>query len=133
MRGSHLITHWCRTQQCVALSSCEAELNGICKASAEGLGAKNLSVELGVPEDLILRTDASAAVGVIQRQGAGKVKHLQVKQLWVQELERSKEIAIKKVSREVNWSDMLTHHWTANEGERMMAGMSLIRRGPGDV
>ena len=129
MRGTHLLAHWCRTQQSIALSSCEAELNGICKAATEGLGAKNLTVELGQEEELEIQTDASAAVGVVQRKGAGKIKHLEVKQLWVQEHEKKRNIKMVKIPREINWADLLTHHWTSIEGEKYLAGMSLIRRG----
>ena len=130
MRGMHLLGHWCRTQQCIALSSCEAELNAICKAATEGLGVKNMSREMGMEEDLEIRTDASAAVGVVQRQGAGKVKHLDVKQLWVQEQENLKNLVMTKIPREINWSDLFTHHWSAAEGEKMLPAMGLIRRGP---
>ena len=129
MRGLHLIAHWCRTQQAVALSSCEAELNGICKAAAEGLGAKNLTIELGMDEELEIKTDVSAAVGVIQRQGAGKIKHLEVKQLWVQEQEKKKAVKMVKIPKEVNWADLMTHHWSNVEDVKMLAGMGLVRRG----
>ena len=90
MRGSHLLSHWSRTQQVAALSSAEAKFNGICKAAADGRGAKHLSEELLNPMRLVIKTDASAAKGVIQRQGAGRVKHLSVKQLWVQERESAR-------------------------------------------
>ena len=38
MRGGHLIVHWSRTQQLVALSSAEAELNAAVKAAQEASG-----------------------------------------------------------------------------------------------
>ena len=128
MRGAHLIGHWSRTQQAIALSSCEAELNAICKAGTEGLGAVNLTIELGCRQILTIKTDASAAVGVVQRQGAGKVKHLEVKQLWIQELEREGKVKMVKVPRAINWADLLTHHWNTVEGEVMLSGMGLERR-----
>ena len=131
MRGAHLIGHWCRTQQAIALSSCEAELNGICKAATEGLGARNLTIEMGLDEEVEIRTDASAAVGVVQRQGAGKIKHLEVKQLWVQEHEKKRNLKMTKIPREINWADLFTHHWSNLEGDKMLAGMGLVRRGPG--
>ena len=87
LRGDHLLMHWSRTQQVVALSSAEAELHGLCKAASEGLAARNMSIELMAPLPLQLRTDSSAARGIIQRQGCGKVKHLDVKSLWIQERE----------------------------------------------
>ena len=40
MLGDHLIGFWPRTQQCVALSSCEAEVNALIKGGTEGLGLK---------------------------------------------------------------------------------------------
>ena len=129
LRGVHLLGHWCRTQQAIALSSCEAELNGICKAATEGLGARNMTLEMGLDEELEIRTDASAAVGVVQRQGAGKIKHLEVKQLWVQEQEKKGNLLMTKIPRGVNWADLLTHHWSSIEGDVMLAGMGLVRRG----
>ena len=89
-----------------------------------------MSKEMGMEENLEIKTDASAAVGVVQRQGAGKVKHLEVKQLWVQEQESLKNLVMTKIPRELNWSDLFTHHWTAAQGEKMLSGMGLIRRGP---
>ena len=121
--------HWSRTQQVVALSSCEAELSGICKAAQEGLAAKHLSHEIGKEYPLCIYTDSSAARGVVQRQGAGKVKHLSVRQLWVQEREARKELTVCKVPREKNWADLLTHHATAPEASRYLSGLAVIRRG----
>ena len=72
MYGSHLLLHWSRTQQTVALSSAEAELNAMCKGGQEGMAATVMADELGSEMTLRMRTDASAAIGVIKRQGAGK-------------------------------------------------------------
>ena len=82
--GSHLVMHWSRTQQTIALSSCEAELNALCKALQEGLGAKHMLEELDNHMRLHVMTDSSAAQGVVLRQGTGKVTHFSVRQLWVQ-------------------------------------------------
>ena len=38
MHGAHCIRHWSKTQSCIALSSAEADLYAIVKASTEGLG-----------------------------------------------------------------------------------------------
>ena len=56
MWGSHLLTHWSRTQSCVALSSGEAELNGMLKAASEGLQLKYLLGEIG--EEVMLLEQA---------------------------------------------------------------------------
>ena len=40
-----------------------------------------------------------------------------------------KKLVVNKVPRDVNWADMLTHHWTGPEGSKMLTGMSVVRRG----
>ena len=76
---------WSRTQQLVSLSSAEAELNASVKAAQEGLALKHLAQELGDPVWLRLRGDSSANDGILKRSGTGKVKHLSVRRLWLQE------------------------------------------------
>ncbi len=51
-----------------------------------GLNAQIIAALLGEYLTLELKTDASAARGVILRQGVGEVRHLQIKQLWLQEM-----------------------------------------------
>ena len=82
----------------------------------------------GVACDLELLTDSSAAKGIVMRQGAGRVKHLDIKTLWIQEREDRGELAVKKIPRLLNCSDLLTHHWTEQEGQRHLDGMALQRR-----
>ena len=117
MHGQHLIGHWSRTQQLVALSSAEAELNASVKAGQEGLGVSNPLAEMGVPTHIQLRGDSSANHGIITRQGSGKVKHLSVRQLWLQEQTSLGRISHIKVPRLQNGADALTHHWTKAEGD----------------
>ena len=121
--------HWARTQQVISLSSAEAELHAICKAASEGLAIANMAAEMFMGLPLRLLTDSSAARGIVQRQGAGKVKHLDIKSLWVQERETMGDFEVVKVPRLENWSDLMTHHWTEVEGERHMEGMHVERRG----
>ena len=63
MHGSHLIKMWSRTQALVALSSAEAELYGIVKATAELKGLISLWKDLGIQLSGHLLADASAALG----------------------------------------------------------------------
>ena len=75
-------------------------------------------------------TDSSAAKGIVNRVGCGKVKHLEARQLWIQDAVRRKVIEVKKVGREINISDALTHHWTSVDGIRhfTQAGLSWRQR-----
>ena len=115
MLGAHLLTHWSRTQSCIALSSGEAELNATLKAACEGLQLQYLFNEMGEEKGLHLRGDSSAAYGTLQRLGSGKVKHLQTRQLWLQEKVDGGEISVEKVPRTHNWADVLTQSWAAGD------------------
>lgn len=115
MLGSHLLSHWSRTQTCVALSSGEAELNAMLKAGCEGLHIQNLLRELGVQVGLHLRGDSSASQGTLQRLGAGKVKHLYTRQVWLQEKVHDQSVSIEKIPRSINWADVLSHGWTSSD------------------
>ena len=128
LSGSHLLAHWSRTQQVIALSSAESELNAMCRGAQEGLALKHLCEELEEECALTLQTDSSAARGIIKRQGTGKVKHLSVRQLWVQQQVSLGNLEIDKVPRSANSADMLTHHWTRICGAEMLFKMGAERR-----
>jgi hypothetical protein len=113
--GKHLLQHWSRTQVNVALSSGEAELNACLKAGCEALGLRTLMGEIGVTIGLHIFADSSAAAGTLNREGAGKVKHLEVKQLWMQQKIKEKDLEIFKIPRAKNSADAFTHAWTASE------------------
>ena len=127
LHGSHLLSCWSRTQQCVAPSSCESEVSALVKAGVEGLGANNKLRQCGEDVALESQTDASAAAGLCSRQGAGKVKHLTVRQLWAQEKEAAGELKIRKVPRSDNAADMFTHHWSTAEGNKFLRHISIRR------
>ena len=117
VHGKHLIQHWSKTQQLIALSSAEAELNAAVKSGQEGLGVAHLSQELGEACFVRIRGDSSANDGVIKRQGCGRIKHLTVRQLWLQQQVSMKVATHDKVPRMFNGSDVLKHHWTKAEGD----------------
>ena len=110
MRGQHVIKHWSSTQPTVTLSSAEAELNGICKGSSTSLGLVTIAQDLGWSWRLEILTDASAAIGITRRRGLGRIRHLAVADLWVQDRVRSGDLIIKKIPGADNPSDLLTKH-----------------------
>ena len=128
LHGSHVISFWSRTQHVIALSSAESELHALSACASEGLGIKLMCMEMGIPMELNLSTDSSAARGIVQRQGAGRVKHLDIKTLWLQERENIGDFAIIKIPRIGNWSDLLTHHWSEIDGTRHLVGLNCLRR-----
>ena len=53
-------------------------------------------------------TDSSAAKGITARKGVGKVKHLSLRKLWLQDAVQEKRLKVYKVHTEVNWADLGT-------------------------
>ena len=113
LNGGHTISWLCKLQSSIALPSCEAELNATIKGATEGLCAQGIAQDFGDDPNLELKTDASAARGVTMRQGVGKIRHLHIKQFWLQEKVTLGELIISKIPRSENWSDALTHPWTS--------------------
>ena len=127
MHGAHCLLTWSRTQQLIALSSAEAELNASVKAAQEGLSLKHMAEELGDTVWLRLRGDSSANDGILKRSGAGKVKHLSIRQLWLQEKVEEGTLWHEKIPRPTNCADAMTHHFTRAEGEIHFKGMNCHR------
>ena len=46
--------------------------------------------------EAVVLSDASAGVGIASRQGSGRLKHLEVKWLWVQEKVSEKALRLKE-------------------------------------
>ena len=104
------VSHWSKVQSNVALSSGEAELNAAVKGISESIGLTEIVQEcLGVKLNVEIKVDANACKGILLRHGAGRVKHLCTKQLWVQGAIESYGLVVRKVPREQNPADVLTH------------------------
>ncbi len=70
--------------------------------------------------------DSSSARSFLMRRGVGRLKHIDAKQLWLQDLVNAGGLITKKIERLLNVSDMLTHVPSANPGVQNL----LILRGP---
>ena len=127
LRGSHLVKHWSSTQKAVTLSSAEAELCGIVKGCTEALGIQSLGRDLGVSAKVRVHTDSAAAAGICRRSGIGRVRHLAVGQLWVQEGLRRGDFQLFKVRGEANPADALTKHLARDLLDAHLRAMSLRR------
>ena len=85
-------------------------MNACVKAVSEMLGVIQLWEELFDQKlQATLLVDSSACRGMMLRAGAGRVKHLSTKQLWVQSAVEVTPIAVEKIPRQRNCADMLTH------------------------
>ena len=75
-----------------------------------GLGAASIIRDLGwdYKDALEIRTDASAAIGIANRIGIGKIRHIETNQLWLQQKVLEGKLVVSKVKGEDNLADALT-------------------------
>ena len=85
--------------------------------------------DLGVETAIKLHTDSSAAMGICKRSGIGKVRHLAVGQLWVQERLKAGAFRLYKVLGDINPADTLTKSLVRDILDRHIWNMGLQRVG----
>ena len=117
------------TQKTVALSSGEAEMIATVKGIQEGLGIKSMMADWGNDRRVVSMCDSTAAIGIINRKGVGKIRHLDVGKLWVQDLREEGKVEVKKVKGTVNPADQLTKYLNPVDVER---GLDMTAMEPKD-
>ena len=134
MVGSHLIKTWSKTQATIAKSSAESELYGIVRATCETLGLITLMEDLGGTASARLHMDATAASGIVDREGVSKVRHLDVNILWLQEQLAGDKVPLLKVLGTENSADLATKHLSQDMIHKHTERMNLgFREGGAEV
>jgi hypothetical protein len=99
---------WSSSQASVALSSGEAEFYAAIRGGAEAMGVKSLLQDLGLEVSIRLMVDSSSAKSMMSRLGVGRVRHLETRLLWMQQLVRDGTIIVKWIPGVSNPADVLT-------------------------
>ena len=106
--GGSMLRSWSSTQGTVAMSSGEAEYYAMVKAASEVLGIQALAADLGWYWKARMWVDSTTAKSIASRTGLGKVRHLEVRFLWLQEVVKSGRIDIRKIPGVSNPADVMT-------------------------
>ena len=87
--NGHMLSSSSRTQKTIALSSGESEYASAVSGTCDQVFIRNaVEFEMRSKEESHLLLDSAAARGVIARQGAGRIRHLEAKMLWLQQYAR---------------------------------------------
>ena len=121
------------TQQVISLSSGEAEFYALVRAGSHALGLQSMLREFGVEVGIVIKSDASAAIGIAKRKGLGKVRHVDVSQLWIQEKVASGSIKLVKVGSAENLADALTKYVKSEDLNNHVNGLCQYRIASGIV
>ena len=109
--GRHILRTWSATQPTIATSSGEAELIAMAESASRGLGMRTTMAEFDLDPSLEVvqvSTDASVAKSFVSTRGLGRMRHLDVKLLWLQECVQRGLLDVGKVSGVTNVADALT-------------------------
>jgi phage gp16-like protein len=71
--------------------------------------------DMGYEVDVIVHVDSTSAKSISSRAGLGKVRHMEVRLLWIQEAVRNKRIQMWKIKGENNPADILTKPMSLKE------------------
>ena len=123
--GEHFLKAWSKTQNSITLSSAEAELVDMCKPAADSIGLGSLAKDFGRNKRVVMHADSSAAIAISKRRGSGKLRHINIGMLWIQEKTEDGTVVVKKVKGVSNPSDMMTKHVNR---EKMEKYMRMIRQ-----
>jgi hypothetical protein len=118
MMGRHCIKTWSSTQGAVALSSAEAEFYAMIEAVIRAKWLVTVAVELGWKDlrtEVKVATDSSAAKSFVSRRGLGKMRHIEVRDLWLQEEVLKGNVEVVKVKGTENPADLMTKYLTVKE------------------
>ena len=126
MVGKNVLASYCRGLAMICLSSGEAEFNGGVCASSEGLFYHQLLGFLGMNTKMRVHLDSSAARGVFQRQGAGRIRHLEIKSLWVQTALRQRRFTLHAVGTHDNVADVGTKALAVQKLEKFRDELGVI-------
>ena len=128
--GGVAVKHWSRTQASRALSVGEAEYYALVTGCAEGLGMQSVLTDLGVQAGVRIWTDSSTARAVASRRGLGKLRHVELKFLWVQEIVKRGRVRVGWIPGAKNPADHLTkpRSWGEIKDLLTLVGGALVFR-----
>ena len=115
-----------RRQGVQSTSSGEAEFYGATSVVMDGRIVKHFLEWLGYEVHYVLCLDSSAAKAMVQRDGVGKVKHLDTRALWIQAERRDHGLTTRKVPGEKNLADLGTKAHPAKRFLELRDMMGII-------
>ena len=103
-----LITHWSRTQPTVTNSSCKSELVALHTAGGEAKLLQQVLQHMNQERSIVIHSESTAALATVRKRGPGRLKHMDIKHLWLQEAARAGELILNYVPSAFNLADLLT-------------------------
>ena len=124
--GDHPVRIWASTQSVIALSSGEAKFYAIVRGASIGLGMQSLLDDSGERSRVKILTDATTGKSLAARRGLGKVRHIEVSELWIQQKVRDNKIELTKIKGTFNLADLFTKHVDRAKLDQMVEALGGV-------
>ncbi|CAK0878447.1 unnamed protein product [Prorocentrum cordatum] len=89
--------------------------------------SRKSSSDLGYPVDNVIETDSSSGKSITLRRGRGRVRHLDVRALWLQQLVAARAVQILKIPGAENRADVGTKLLDARTLRRHLQSLGMRR------
>ena len=90
---------------------------------------QSYSRDLAIEVRIRVHTDSSACKGICGRSGLGKIKHLDVQLLWLQDAVRRDRVEMVKIRGDRNPADLMTKHLGSQPISMNLARLGFERKG----
>ena len=126
MIGTHFIKGWSRTRNHVTMGSAEAELMALVKCTQECMGVQAMLRDWGREITATLYADSSAALAIAKRKGAGKLRHIHVSALWIQDVQDRGGAEYTKILGTDNPADLMTKYLARDKIDKHMSTVGQV-------
>ena len=123
--GRYVVKTASNLQSTVSLSSGESEYYALVKGAATALGVQALMADWGWPTWISLESDSSAARAFASRRGLGRLRHVQVRFLWLQDRIKAEHLKLQAIAGAANPADVLTKPTSATRLAEVLSGLSF--------
>ena len=108
--GGHRLRSWPSAQSTTSLPSGEAEFYALAKGGPQALAMRSMFHDLSSDTRIRLRTDATAGKHLVSRRSLGRVRHIDVAGLWIQQPVREGDSGVLELKNNYNPSGVMTKH-----------------------
>jgi hypothetical protein len=81
---------------------------------------------MGYEVEVTIWTDSTVGKSVASRRGLGKLRHVELKYLWIQDVMKEGRLKVRKVDGANNVADHLTKGKSGSEMARMLRGAGAV-------
>ena len=122
-----LLTYWSRTQPTISTSTCEAELVSMFTGVQEAALLQSLMKELALVTSMRAWSDSTSALAFTEKRGVGRMKHLDIKFLMLQDMVRQNALSTGYLETTSNPADMFTKGLNAKVLEKHCGTLGFSR------